>query len=192
MAEIKIEKKKPVLLWILVGVGIVAAFIYFMTLDNTGESTEKLEDTTDLIGVSENDSTVSAFVTFTEADTNSMSMNHAYTHALLFKLVAATNAMAERVGYDVKADMDSIKALADMITTDSLDASHANNIRKATDMLTSVIQNIQLAKYPTLSNEAVELGEASSLINPDVLTLDQKDAVKLFFRRAAEILKKMN
>jgi hypothetical protein len=88
--------------------------------------------------------------------------------------------------------MDSIRALADMITVDSLDTTHANNIRKATDMLTSVIQNIQLAKYPTLTVEAVELGRASSLINPDVLTLDQKDAVKLFFKKAADILKKMN
>jgi hypothetical protein len=191
MAEIKIEKKKPVLLWILVGLGILAAFIYLVTM-NDGEATEKLEDTTDLIGVIENDSTVAAFVTFAEADTNKMTMNHAYTHALLFKLVDATNAMAYRVGYEVRTEMDSIRALADMITVDSLDTTHANNIRKATDMLTSVIQNIQLAKYPTLTVEAVELGRASSLINPDVLTLDQKDAVKLFFRKAADILKKMN
>jgi len=50
----------------------------------------------------------------------------------------------------------------------------------------------QQAKYPSLVAEATEIKQAAAAINPDVLTLNQKEAVKTFFRKAADLLSKMN
>jgi hypothetical protein len=81
---------------------------------------------------------------------------------------------------------------AEMITQDPFEITHANNIRRACNILTKVLQNIQVAKYPGLTTEVAELKNASISINPDMLTLDQQDAVISFFKKAAVLLKKMN
>lgn len=191
MTEIKIEKKKLLWPWILLGIGIVALIIYFLAFQTSSEVKEVTE-TTDLISVKENNTIVEAYVSFVEADTNRMTLDHAYTNEALLKLTDATNAMAGEIGYDVKADIEKVKAQAKMITKEPFDTSHANSIREAADILTNVLQNIQKAKYPGLTSEVTELKNASASINPAVLTLDQRDEVKSFFSKAAVLLKKMN
>jgi hypothetical protein len=49
-----------------------------------------------------------------------------------------------------------------------------------------------LDKYPGLKDEAQDLKNASPSINPKVLTLEQKDAVKNYFAKASDLLQKMN
>jgi hypothetical protein len=192
MAIIKIEKKKTAGLWVVLGLILIAAFIYFMYFNDVNKEIEKVPETTDLIGVNENNNIVKAYVDFIETDSMKMSLDHAFTNEALSKLTNATNAMADEVGYEVKADIDKVKEYAEVITKDPFDTSHADDIRSATDILTNVLQNIQKAKYPGLTNEVAELRNASSSIIPDVLTLDQKDVVKSFFQKAADLLKKMN
>ncbi len=51
---------------------------------------------------------------------------------------------------------------------------------------------MQLAKYPWLTDEVEELKSASASINPETLTLEQKDAVKNYFAKASDLLQKMN
>ncbi len=192
MTEIKIEKKKPVWPWILLGLGIIALLIYFLGFNDREEEVNEGRDTADLISVNENNSTVAAFVSFVEDDSNKMALDHAYTNEALLKLTEATNAMADEIGYSVQADLDKVKEYADKITHDPFETSHADNIRKAADILTNVLQNMQQAKYSGLANEVAELRNASASIKPDMLTLDQKNEVKSFFSEAADLLKKMN
>jgi len=193
MTEIKIEKKKPLLAWMLlvVLVGILAVLAYFLVF-NDGKDVMKTAETSSLINVNENNSTVAAFVRFVEVGNKEMTLNHAYTNEALLKLTEATNAMADEIKYDVRADMDKVKEAAKVITIDKFDTSHANSIRDVTNLLTNVLEKMQQAKYPELAKEVAELRNASDSINPDVLTLDQKDNVKTFFSKAADLLKKMN
>ncbi len=100
--------------------------------------------------------------------------------------------MANEVGYEVQADLEKVKEYAKMISSDPFETTHADNIRKADDILTNVLQNIQMAKYPGLTNEVEELKSASESIKPGVLTLEQKDAVKNYFAKASDLLQKMN
>jgi hypothetical protein len=51
---------------------------------------------------------------------------------------------------------------------------------------------MQLAKYPWLTDEVDALKSASVSINPEVLTLDQKDALMNYFVKASDLLQKMN
>ncbi len=200
MAEIKIEQKKQVWPWLLVGLVVVALLLYFLVFRDNGKNTEvvtEADDITitnesDLLGVKENNSTVAAYVNFVENSKEKMSLDHAYTNEALLKLIDATNAKANEVGYEVQADLEKVKEYAQMITTDPFETTHADNIRKADDILTNVLQNIQKAKFPDLADEVEELKSASESIKPGVLTLEQKDAVKNYFAKAANLLQKMN
>jgi hypothetical protein len=202
MAEIKIEQKKQNWPWIIVGIVVAAILIYFVAFrDNDNDNTmEEVTETnyvskvneSDLLGVKENNSTVAAYVSFVENDTARMSLDHAYTNEALVKLMAATNAMADEIGYDIQADLDKLEESAKLIDNEPFETSHAKNIRNATDNSTTALQNMQRAKYPGLTSEVDELKSASASINPKTLTLDQKDAVKNYFVKASDLLQKMN
>lgn len=200
MAEIKIEQKKQVWPWLLAGLVVAALVIYFMMDNDNVNTTEAAteenyisdENNSNLLDVKENNSTVAAFISFVENDNNRMGLDHAYTNEALSKLTAATKAMAGEIGYEIQADLEKVEESAILITNEPFETSHAKNIRNATDRSTTSLQNMQSAKYPTLKNEAKQLKSASESINPDVLTLEQKDAVKNYFAKAADLLKKMN
>ncbi len=193
MTEIKIEKKKLIWPWLLLllSLGIIAvAWLYFFRYDK--RETLETADNKALIDVHENNSTVAAYVTFINSDTNTMSLDHAYSSEALSKLTDAVDAMATEAGYDVKVDIAKAKQYADEITKDPLVTTHADKIRSAADVLSTALQNMQMAKYPELSAEAADVKSAAAAINPETLTLDQRDAVKSFFRKAADLLNKMN
>lgn len=200
MAEIKIEKKKQVWPWLLIGLVIAALLVYFLVFRDNGKNSEALTEAvyttntneSDLIEVKENNGTVADYVNFVETSKEKMSLDHAYTNEALLKLIEATNAMANEVGYEVQADLEQVKEYAKMITKDPFETTHADNIRKADDILTNVLQNIQKAKYPGLADEVEELKIASTSINPKILTLEQKDAVMNYFAKASDLLQKMN
>jgi hypothetical protein len=204
MAEIKIEQKNQIWPWVVAGLVLAAVLVYFLVFRdsniNTSTTAKEVTETnhvsqvneSDLLGVKENNSTVAAFVNFVENSKGKMSLDHAFTNEALLKLTDATSAMANEVGFEVRADIEKVKEYAKMITIDPYETTHANSIRKAADILTVVLQNIQKAKYPGLSGEVAKLKSASESINPEVLTLDQRDAVKNYFAKAADLLKKMN
>jgi len=201
MAEIKIEQKKQNWPWIIVGLVVAAILVYFIAFrDNDNDTMEEVTETnyvspvneSGLLDVNENNSTVAAFVSFVENDTTRMSLDHTYTNEALLKLMAAINAMADEIDYDIEADMARVEESAILIDNEPLETSHANNIRNATDNTTTALRNMQQAKYPELTSEADELKSASASINPETLTLDQKDEVKNYFTKASDLLKKMN
>ncbi len=191
MTEIKIEKKKPVWPWLLLLLGILAA-AWFFFFRNDKKETMDTADNKALIDVHENNSTVAAYVTFINSDTNTMSLNHAYSSEALTKLTDAVDAMATEAGYDVRVDIAKAKQYADEVTKDPLVTTHADKIRSAADVLSTSLQNMQQAKYPGLGAEATDVKSAAAAINPETLTLDQRDVVKSFFRKAADLLNKMN
>jgi hypothetical protein len=59
-------------------------------------------------------------VNFVENNKEKMSLDHAYTNEALSKLIEATNAIANEVGYDVQADIEKAKEYAKMISSDPL------------------------------------------------------------------------
>jgi len=191
MTEIKIEKKKPVWPWILLVLGLLVA-AWFIFFRNDKDEPVETADKTALIDVHENNNIVATYVTFINSDTNTMSLDHAFTSEALTKLTDAVDAMATEAGYDVKVDIAKAKQYADEITKDPMSTTHADKIRSAADVLSTSLQNMQQAKYPGLSAEAADVKSAAAAINPETLTLDQRDAVKSFFRKAADLLNKMN
>ena len=201
MEEIKIEQKSQIWPWLFLGLAAIAIVIYFLIFRNkveantveivTQENYISNTNDTNLLGVKENNSTVLAFVSFVK-NNNRISLNQAYTNEALIKLTAATNAMAEEIGYDVGEDLNKVQESTSLIANETFETSHAKNIRNATDNSTTALQNMQLAKYPWLSDEVEELKNASTAINPSAPAIEQKDAVKNYFEKAADVLDKMN
>jgi len=191
MTEIKIEKKKPVWPWILLVLLLLFAAWYFL-LRNDKDNIDANQAKTSLIDVHENNNTVEAYVVFIVSDSDTMSLDHAFTSQALTKLTNAIDAMATEVGYDVKVDIDKAKQYGQEITNDPLSTNHADKIKSAVDLLSTSLQNIQKAKYPELVVEGDEVKSAAMATNPVTLTLNQRVAVKTFFKKAAELLNKMN
>jgi hypothetical protein len=202
MAEIKIVQKKQTGLWILAVIVIAILLYYFLVFrdNSSNNATEVVTETmsvsgtneNNLLGIKENNSTVAAFVSFVENDTSKVGIDFDYTNEALFKLTAATDAMAGEIGYDIRADLDKVKESTILIVNESFETSQAKNIRTAADNSTTALQNMQLAKYPWLTEEVDALKSASVSINPEVLTLNQKDAVRNYFAKASDLLQKMN
>lgn len=192
MTEIKIEKKRPMWPWLSAVFGLTALIIYFMFYNDNSAVTTVVTKTADLVTVKEQNATVIEFVSYIDDDSMHMSLDHTFTHNALVKLADAIKAMAAQVGFEITVNLDRIKEYAETITKKPLVNTHADSIRKATDLASTALQNLQQAKYPELASEATNLLNASAAINPDVLTLDQKKTVKTFFRIAADLLKKMN
>lgn len=190
MTEIKIEKK-PVWPWALLTLVAVAVLVYVLAARET-PVTQTQPKTASLIDVRENNATVEAYVRFVEVDSREMGLDHVYTNAALTKLIEATNAMAGEANVDVQADLGKAKQQAESITVDRFSTSHADSIKSTTETLSNALQKIQQEKYPELASEITELKSASVAIKPGVLTLDQKEQIKGFFGKAAEVLKKMN
>lgn len=197
MAEIKIEKKTPVWPWILVALAIIAVIIYFVAFHDDGENTEDrrqqtTEEAADNRQVAPNNATVAAYVSYIHDDPDQMGLDHEFTNEALLKLTNATKAMADEIGYDIQKDMDEVRTHADKITRDPYETSHANSIRNAGESLARALQNMQQEAFPGLANEANQVKNAVTAIEPEELTLDQKEDVKNFFRESADLLEKMN
>lgn len=194
MAEIKIEKKKSYWLWILIVMLLLAGLIYlYFSMTNVSDKyTGDSSNNTEIVTQGENASAVDGFIGYVNNDTNKMGLDHTFTNNALLKLRQAIEAVANKTGYDVKADLSRASEYAEKITNDPFETSHADNIKKSTEILSTSLSNLQQSKYPALTAEAGEVKNASDAINPDVLTLDQKENVKAFFHKAADLLAKMN
>lgn len=202
MAEIKIVQKKQVGLWLLAAIVIAILLYYFLVFrDNSNNyATEVVTETksvsgtneNNLLGIKENNNTVATFVSFIENDSTRDGIDYAFTNEALLKLTAATDAMAGEIGYDISDDLERLKESIVMIANEPFETSQAKNIRIAADNSTTALQNMQLAKYPWLTDEVDALKSASVSINPEVLTLNQKNAVMNYFAKASDLLQKMN
>lgn len=192
MTEIKIEKKRSLWPWIVLGLILIASFLYYRSITSPEDEVLLAPEEIELINVNENSRAINDFVSFVESDTNHMSLDHTFTRDALFKLADAVYAITKQTGHELKADLAHVKRYAETITNEALVNTHADSIRKAADILSIELKQIQLSTFPTLTKEADNLRDASSAINPAVLTLDQKSAVKHFFKTAASLLRKMN
>lgn len=200
MAEIKIEKKNtPIWPWILGAVALIAVLIYlFSSGDERNEgdeltqtSTEESYATSDTLKVSRNSTAVLAFVNFIKEDPNKMELDHDFTNEALLRLTNATNAVAEQVGYDIQQDMSELNMHTDKIAADPFDSTHANSIKSAAEILATALQNIQKNAFSGLETEAEAVKNAAQSIQGNMLTLDQKEAVKNYFQQSADLLVKM-
>lgn len=206
MAEIKIEKKStPIWPWILLGVALIALLIYlFSSGDESNERDDMTEVTTEDSSYASssqagsnqasasNNSEVLAFVSFIRQDSDPSGLNQEYTNEALSRLTSATNAMAQKVGYDTQQDMAQMRTHTQKISTEPFETSQASSLKEATGSLAQALQNIQRQAFSSLASDADKVKNASGNIKANARTIDQKESVKNFFRESAALLEKMD
>jgi hypothetical protein len=219
MAEIKIEKKKPIWPWIIL-ILVILAILYFLVFANDDEaddmddmddieqieedeavwddadttSWEEETDTTgwetrDTLGTSE--TIVTGYLTHV-ADSTKMGEDHQYTNMALLKLMDAVQAKAEEIDFDISADMAEVKKDAKAIEDNPMATTHANKIKDAGTKLANILEKMQQQKFPNLSKDVQEMKTAISKVDGSVQTLQQKEQIKKFFKEAADVLEKMS
>ncbi|MDT0691613.1 hypothetical protein RM549_17610 [Salegentibacter sp. F188] len=205
MAEIKVEKKKPIWPWIIAAL-VILAILYFLfmdgnddevtddyneeqVVDTTYNETNTLEDNRDM--PADTTGGVAGYLSHI-GDKSRMGIDHEYTNNALIYLMNAVQAKANDLNVNIDADMQQIRQEAEAITRDPMATNHADKIKSAGNSLTNVIENLQQDEYPDLSQDVQEVRTAVEDIDPSVLTLEQKDEVNTFFDEAGDVLNKMS
>lgn len=207
MAEIKIEKKKPIWPWIILAL-VILALLYFLVFadDDNGEiddvETEQVEE--GAVWQDEEETTtwetetdtatgegVQAYLTYI-SDNNRMGVDHEYTNNAIIQLMNAVQAKANELNVDINADIQAVRQDAQAIQRDPTATTHANKIKDAGTKLANVIEKLQKEKFPNLSSDAQEVKTAAQNINASTQTLEQKDQIKKFFDEAGDVLRKMS
>lgn len=200
MAEIRVEKKSPMWPWILIGLIILAVILYFVLSDDSNGDTDRTTTTTTEQTDQDrtrrdspvNNQTVAAYVTFVQDSDREMGLDHEYSNEALKRLTEATKAMADEVNVDVERDLSVVRSNAQEIQQDPFETTHANKIRASAEKLSDALMTIQREAFPNLSNQASAVRNSAMEINPEELALDQRDAIKSFYDRAADLLRQMN
>jgi hypothetical protein len=196
MAEIKIEKKKPIWPWVLVAL-IVLALIWFFSLDDSDNRAEIEADNSEVtqLVIEDESRTIAAeaIATYSAyiADSGKMGIDHVYSSGALNYLIDAVEATGNMLEVDIKADLEEARANANEIKEEPYDINHADLIKKSGISILRALTTMQEAKFPDLAQEVVNIDEALSAIDKVELTLDQKDDVKNFFNSAESLLVKM-
>jgi hypothetical protein len=208
MAEIQIEKRKPIWPWVLAGLVILAfIIIYFVSDDNGTRYTQQDTQFTapypapapvpapapgTTTSQQQDHNAREAYVEFVREENGRMGEDHQYTHDALHKLTEAVRSLADEKGHDISADLNQAEQAANEITRDHTATDHSLHIRNAAEALTTALTNMQQAYYPDLQDDVEELHNTTESIDPDQLTLQQRDAVNSFFAQSADLIEKMD
>ncbi len=204
MAEIQIEKKKPIWPWILAGLLVLLAVLYFLFFTGDDDILDIIDDEVEMVTDNVDDMIDDQAVVFSEASISKiieyhtfisndadMGLDHVYSHNALTRLIDATEAVAYNLDVDVKADLDRARSNAGSITDDPLEVSHANKIKNAANIILQALKKIQMQKFPALTDSSTKLQNAVNAIDTDAQTLEQKAAIKNFFEKAGDLLTNM-
>jgi hypothetical protein len=222
MAEIKIEKKKPVWPWILglIVVGIIIALVVMGDDDKEVDERDnpaevgnyEVDRKTDEVNKVQNENgaertregsarntadaaasgAIANYRQHVNEDQGQMGLEHEYTHQALTKLAIALKSVAEKHNYDINADLDQVKEKGDKIMKDPMSLKHADKIKDAQQSIVKAFRGLQEQKFPNMKGEIEKLDQTVASLNPKTPTMEQKQTVKKFFDQAANLLNNMN
>jgi hypothetical protein len=206
MAEIKIEKKKPIWPWVILGLIILAVIIYFVMAnddedelieeDNTEQVVTPMEDNEEVEPNTwkednlSGEESVSKYLTHID-DKEKMGIDHQYSNQALIYLINALENRAEEADINTEFEIQELKNNVSEIKEDPQDLSHANTINSVGRKIVSLMNKMQQEKFSDISEDVQQVETALQNIEPSTPTLDQKNAVNSFYKEAGDVLQKM-
>ncbi len=206
MAEIKIEKKKPIWPWVLLGLIILAVILYFVIADDDDDDNIEEENTEQVVTPVETedeaetatweednlsgDESVSKYLTHID-DNEKMGKDHEYSSEALVYLINALENRAEEADINTDVEIQELKENVRDIKEDPQSLTHANTINDVGAKIVNLMDRMQQEKFPDISQDVQEVRTAVQNIEPSTPTLDQKDAVNSFYDEAGDVLEKM-
>lgn len=208
MAEIKIEKKKPVWPWILLILIILAVVAYFIYANNESDdstddfNTEEI-DTTDNNALYENrddqdtmNYSDTSYYSESIRDSTRIGTDSTYTKTALHNLARAVTQKASQHNVESFQALEDLKQYASQ-TNGMTDSTNSNatgmtkNLKTVSMNIVNVLERIQTSNFPALNNEIADLKQTANKLNTDALDRQQNN-LQAFFRKANEVLNKMN
>lgn len=206
MAEIRIEKKKPVWPWVLLAIIVVGVILFFLLRDydtdetdmNNNANTEETDqmDQEDMNTAawkkdtlqSEYDRTGKRVSDSAYIGNNSqLGRDSTYTSSAFTKLINAVEMKAMQKNIELSADIQEMKNQAQQLSMNLQEPA----MKDLSNKIAGVFQKIQEKAYPTLQKEVQDLKEQAQQIGA-AETFDENGHLKDFFKRASQLLQKMN
>ncbi len=214
MAEIKIEKKKPIWPWILLAlliVGIVAYVIANKNDDDFGDDVDdhvnnSVEDSTKF-KIDNNDGAVyntnndykdhnnaMAELMIAMKDSTRFGMDSTYTNNALYNLAKVTLEKAKEHNVENSKSLTDLQQyVSSMDTASSMEKVDNNKqFKSVSDHIVAVIEIIQKKDMPTKQGEVAKLKQTTSNLNATADMSKQQSNIQLFFRQAHDLLHDMN
>ncbi|WP_299399616.1 hypothetical protein [uncultured Gelidibacter sp.] len=209
MAEIKIEKKKPIWPWVilmLVVLAIIAYLIYANDDDDINDdfdddyNNEQVIDTTDNTSAYDPYSTSTSYDQFTAfdqsiTDSTRVAVDSSYTKVAFANL---TKAVVHKADENYIEDSEALNDLRDFssqytaISTATKDTKGFKNFKTASDKVVKVMEDIQKKSFPSLQTQVADLKNAASKINGSVTMNKQQAQIYAFLRQSRDVLQSMN
>lgn len=215
MAEIKIEKKKPIWPWILLIIVLLAVIAYFVYTnsesddyadDVNSEANNQMDDDIDddiNDSISYEDAvdfpdSTSAVMQYDQSisDSTRIGTDSTYTKIALHNLSKAVTAKAAQYNLEGSKALEDLKNYSTQM--DGMSDSRmpnssgiSKNFKAVSSNIVTVLQSLQTSKYPNLQKEVADLKQTSNKLTTATIE-KQKITLQAFFRKSNEVLNKMN
>lgn len=215
MAEIKIEKKRPIWPWILlilVILGVIAYFVYQNQKNdyyNDDLNSEQYNDSTDndLRGgvpynpdASDGYGNASNEMAEYEAsikDSIRIITDSTYAKTVFVNLAKATVMKANENNIESSQALEALKNYSDqMNNTDTSEGMQtmgvSESLKSTCDNVVQVLETIQAKNFPSLGSQVSDLKQISNNINSKTSMANQRKNILSFFQKAKNVLNAMN
>lgn len=211
MAEIKIEKKKPIWPWILVVLvilGIIAYLVYANQerddynddFDDGVINEQMVEPDTkplDTRGAYAPGTAYDQYTAFEGSirDSTRIAMDSSYTKKAYYNLCKAVAKKADENNVEDSQALTDLKEFSMLITKVSSplsSAESAKNFKTASDKVAKVLEDIQIKSYPELQSQVADLKQVTSEMDGYISMDKQQDNITQFLQKSRDVLKAMN
>ncbi|RAJ25171.1 hypothetical protein LX77_01472 [Gelidibacter algens] len=213
MAEIKIEKKRPVWPWVVLILIVLAIIVYFIYENrdnddynddlNDGTTTEQMDDSIDLQSDSTYDpnqnysSTFDEFSAFEESisDSTRIAVDSSYTKKAFSNLAKAVVAKADESALQNSEALNYLRDYSTLSanmssTTQGMEAS--KNFKTPSEEIVTVLGAIQSKKYPALQSQVSDLKQIAAKVDGSKRMDGQQAFMNSFLNKAKDVLQAMN
>ena len=201
MAEINIERKNRAYLWQLIIALVVIGLVIWAGIELFDRDSEMARDKAlDAPEVAPTTKVVihrpiplDKYITFIRDNPaqEKMELDHAYTSGGIRRLADAIGAVADQYNLsnlNQSSDLDKLRDYADRLQEDRNSTDHADVIREAFILASSLMDSMQRQISPQLDSRVGEVRRAAEAIDPGELALQQKTEVETFFNKAGSVL----
>lgn len=208
MAEIKIEKKKPVWPWILLII-VILAIIAYLVYENQNDDdyiddvdSEQIDD----VDTYENNDSIydssdnsygnsnNAVMKYSEVlmDSSRVGTDSTLTKSILQKFADAVVYKAEQYNIASSTPLKTLRDFSDGMNSLDGNQNLMQTTKNVTSNATMILETIQTKQFPDMRMQITELKTLSDKINSTAVLQKQKNNLNLFFGKANDILKNMN
>ena len=214
MAEIKIEKKKPIWPWIiliLVILGIIAYFVYAKgentkfsddfvdedTKEQVTNSANRQLDEDNTYNANRSSNTYSEYSAFDESirDSTRVAVDSSYTKKAFSNLAKAVVKTADENNVEdsnALTDLRNWSVLMTGVSSTKTDMANFKNFKTACDKVAKVLEDVQVKNFPELKDQATSLKQSASNVSASIAMNKQQAALNSFLKKSRDVLKSMN